>query len=173
MVKTWRFHCWGLGLIPGQGTKIPQAAWRGQKKRKKKKKKNIYIYVLCSILNKPKPHQHAASYKPLAHHAHPSHIVTVTPSEQLLHMRDSGQVCLVKAPSLPRSPILLPTPPVGQRAAHFSFHIQELRKESHSHTYIFSANAPSLLQDFSFPLGSHSPLPGGLASPLGTLKLRS
>ena len=24
----------GLGLIPGGGTKIPQAAWRGQKKKK-------------------------------------------------------------------------------------------------------------------------------------------
>ena len=25
----------GTGLIPGQGTKIPQAAWRHQKKKKK------------------------------------------------------------------------------------------------------------------------------------------
>ena len=27
-----------LGLIPGQGTKIPQAEWCSQKKKKKKKK---------------------------------------------------------------------------------------------------------------------------------------
>ena len=27
----------GVGSIPGQGTKIPQAAWPGQKKKKKKK----------------------------------------------------------------------------------------------------------------------------------------
>ena len=26
-------------MIPGQGTKIPYAAWHGQKKKKKKKKK--------------------------------------------------------------------------------------------------------------------------------------
>ena len=29
----------GMGSIPGWGTKIPHAAWRGQKKRKEKKKK--------------------------------------------------------------------------------------------------------------------------------------
>ena len=35
MVKT-------LGLIPGRGTKIPQAMWRGQKKKKSKSEiKNI------------------------------------------------------------------------------------------------------------------------------------
>ena len=33
MVKTQCFHCWGPGLIPGQGNKIPQAAWCGQKKK--------------------------------------------------------------------------------------------------------------------------------------------
>ena len=27
----------GTGLIPGQGTKIPQAVWHGQKKKKKGK----------------------------------------------------------------------------------------------------------------------------------------
>ena len=31
MVKTPRFHCRGAGSIPGRGTKIPHAAWRGQK----------------------------------------------------------------------------------------------------------------------------------------------
>ena len=32
-----------MGSIPGQGTKIPHAAWCGQKV--KKKKKYIYIYI--------------------------------------------------------------------------------------------------------------------------------
>ena len=30
VVRTPRSHCRGLGSIPGQGTKIPQAAWCGQ-----------------------------------------------------------------------------------------------------------------------------------------------
>ena len=34
VVRTQRVHCWGPGSIPGQGTKIPQAAWHGQKKKK-------------------------------------------------------------------------------------------------------------------------------------------
>ena len=34
MVRT-HFHCRGPGSIPGQGTKITQAAWLGQKKKKK------------------------------------------------------------------------------------------------------------------------------------------
>ena len=25
--RTWRFHCWDLGSVPGQGTKILQAVW--------------------------------------------------------------------------------------------------------------------------------------------------
>ena len=29
--RIWRFHCRGPVSIPGQGTEIPQAAWRGQK----------------------------------------------------------------------------------------------------------------------------------------------
>ena len=32
VVRTWCFHCWGLGLISGQGNKIPQTAWCSQKK---------------------------------------------------------------------------------------------------------------------------------------------
>ena len=32
MVRILRFHCRGLGSIPGQGTEILQAAQRGQKK---------------------------------------------------------------------------------------------------------------------------------------------
>lgn len=28
------FHCWGLGLIDGWGTKVPQAAWCSQKRNK-------------------------------------------------------------------------------------------------------------------------------------------
>ena len=34
VVRTWCFHCWGPGSIPGQGTKILQAMWHGQKKKK-------------------------------------------------------------------------------------------------------------------------------------------
>ena len=48
VVRT-HFHCWGLGSIPGQGTKIPQAAQHGlrkkkeeERKRKTDKKKNVY-----------------------------------------------------------------------------------------------------------------------------------
>ena len=33
VVKTWCFHYDGLGSIPGQGTKIPQAKWYSQKKK--------------------------------------------------------------------------------------------------------------------------------------------
>ena len=51
MVRTWHFHCWGLGLIPGWGTKILQATWCGQKERKKKQKQNPqinkYLNVIC------------------------------------------------------------------------------------------------------------------------------
>ena len=32
--RTPRFHCPGPGSIRGWGTKIPQAVWRGQKKKK-------------------------------------------------------------------------------------------------------------------------------------------
>ena len=32
MVRAWCFHCQSLGSISGQGTKIPQGAWCGQKK---------------------------------------------------------------------------------------------------------------------------------------------
>ena len=39
MVRTPHFQCWGPGSIPGQGTKILQAARHGQKKERKKKKK--------------------------------------------------------------------------------------------------------------------------------------
>ena len=34
VVKTPCSRVAGAGLIPGQGTKIPQAAWRDQKKKK-------------------------------------------------------------------------------------------------------------------------------------------
>ena len=33
VVRTRCFHCRGLGLIPGQGTKVPQALWRSQEKK--------------------------------------------------------------------------------------------------------------------------------------------
>ena len=35
IVRTRRFHCWGLGSIPDQGAKIPQASH----------KQKIYIYI--------------------------------------------------------------------------------------------------------------------------------
>ena len=35
VVKTWCFHCQGLGSIPGQGTKTLQAMQYGHKKREK------------------------------------------------------------------------------------------------------------------------------------------
>ena len=35
MVRTPRFTAESPGSIPGRGTKIPQAAWCGQKKKKK------------------------------------------------------------------------------------------------------------------------------------------
>ena len=38
MVKTQCFRCQGLSLIPGQGTKIPQATWHAWSKKKKKKR---------------------------------------------------------------------------------------------------------------------------------------
>ena len=34
MVRILSFHCWGPGSIPGQGTEIPQAMQRSQKKKK-------------------------------------------------------------------------------------------------------------------------------------------
>ena len=34
VIRTWPFHSRALGSIPGQGTKIPQAARQGQKKKK-------------------------------------------------------------------------------------------------------------------------------------------
>ena len=30
--KTWCVFCWGLGSVPGQGTKIPQVAQHSQNK---------------------------------------------------------------------------------------------------------------------------------------------
>ena len=34
--RTQRFHCHGLGSIPGQGTKIPQAVWHSPPKKERK-----------------------------------------------------------------------------------------------------------------------------------------
>ena len=36
VVRTWCFHCWGPGLIPGQWTKIPQAMQESKKNKNKK-----------------------------------------------------------------------------------------------------------------------------------------
>ena len=43
MFRTWRFHGCGPGSIPGRGTKIPQAAWPGWKKKEKDKKKKLSL----------------------------------------------------------------------------------------------------------------------------------
>ena len=39
VVRAWCFLCWGLGLIPGQGTKIPQVVRCGQSEKERKKRK--------------------------------------------------------------------------------------------------------------------------------------
>ena len=39
MLRTWHFHCWGPGLIPGWRTKIPEASWHSPKIKIKKKKR--------------------------------------------------------------------------------------------------------------------------------------
>ena len=38
VVRTPCFHCWGPGFNPWSGTKIPQAAWCGPKKKSRRKK---------------------------------------------------------------------------------------------------------------------------------------
>ena len=40
VARTWCFHCWGPGSIPGWGTKILQAVWLGQNKQNKTKKQS-------------------------------------------------------------------------------------------------------------------------------------
>ena len=40
----------GLGSIPGQGTKIPQASWHGQKKQKKQVQRNKQILFKIKML---------------------------------------------------------------------------------------------------------------------------
>ena len=40
VVGTWHFHYHGQGLIPGQGTKIPQTMWYGQKVKHSKQSIN-------------------------------------------------------------------------------------------------------------------------------------
>ena len=35
VVRTRCFHCWGLGSIPGQRTRILQGEWCGQKEKEK------------------------------------------------------------------------------------------------------------------------------------------
>ena len=44
MVRTACFHCWGHGLIPGQGTKILQIMWHG------KQKNTVKIFIFKSIV---------------------------------------------------------------------------------------------------------------------------
>ena len=52
VVRTWCFLCCGSGLIPGWGTKILQAARRGQKnnnKEKKKKKRELVNTIVIRV----------------------------------------------------------------------------------------------------------------------------
>ena len=46
VVRTWHFHCCGLGSIPGQGTKILQAVQCCQKKERASEMRN-WRQVLC------------------------------------------------------------------------------------------------------------------------------
>ena len=45
MAKIPGFHCQGPGLVPGQGTEIPQASWYS----KKKEYVNSYISMIARI----------------------------------------------------------------------------------------------------------------------------
>jgi len=47
VVRTLSFHCQGLSLIRGWGTKILQATWCGQKK-----KKDIVVAVVVQSLSR-------------------------------------------------------------------------------------------------------------------------
>ena len=42
VVRTWYFHCHGLGSIPGWGTKILQAMQHGQKEKEKENKLSMW-----------------------------------------------------------------------------------------------------------------------------------
>ena len=44
-LRPWAYNAWGVGSIPGQGTKIPHAMWSGQIKKKKSK----YLDKYCRL----------------------------------------------------------------------------------------------------------------------------
>ena len=46
VVSTQHFHCCGSGLIPGQGTKIPQTMRHGQKTKQNEKNTSLAIQQL-------------------------------------------------------------------------------------------------------------------------------
>ena len=60
LVVQWlRFHAFiagGTSSIPGWGTKIPHAAWCGQKNKNKNKNKLSVIFYLCNIFFFPFGH---------------------------------------------------------------------------------------------------------------------
>ena len=58
MVRTQRFHCQGLGSIPGGGTKISKASRHSQtnNNNKKPKKQNSKQVIHCINLIKNKNH---------------------------------------------------------------------------------------------------------------------
>ena len=45
VINTQCFHCWCLGSVPVQETKIPQFAWHGPKKKKKKNRRPKRVIV--------------------------------------------------------------------------------------------------------------------------------
>ena len=49
IVKTLHFYLRGMGSIPGKGTKIPHAAWHGQKVKKQINFQNNVCLVFLEI----------------------------------------------------------------------------------------------------------------------------
>ena len=70
VLRTWCFHCWGLGSILGWGTKIPQASQCSQKKKKKKKgqpRQAVVILYLSLLLKGASRHFTIFSRLEVAH----------------------------------------------------------------------------------------------------------
>ena len=58
VVRTWRFHCWSLGSIPGRGTKVPQGT-QGKKNARKAPVSGPWLLRVPSL-----PHILLISVKP-------------------------------------------------------------------------------------------------------------
>ena len=75
MVRTWRFHCCGLGSIPGQGTKILQAMQLKKQTKKNQPQKQTQITTIPS--------------KPLTlkkQNQSPNHTIHVCPAHSVIHV---------------------------------------------------------------------------------------